>query len=439
MSLQPAERWTGLLNELHEDKPPANMDALYVRPSRSCADSIVQEFLAQPAACPKFLLVGARGGGKSTELHAIGRKLNGRATLVGIDLDRSGVRAASVSAYDLLYISALALLQYVPETDREPLYGELAKRYADKQTKEEAKSELGNLSTALGGIATFATAAVAVATGTDLTSGVVPVVAELAKAGSSGLRLLSNPSGVVAETSPRGRQLQESCEQVALAVRKANKARPLCVLIDGLEKMNGEANERFEQVFSQTRLMADTRWAAVIAAPPCTLTETNSVDGRGFITKTVWGFGPDDLDALELLLKRRFIDAGFDPEREVEEQGLARIAKASGGLPRHAILIARNAVLRAHESNSLKLTNEHITQGIRAVAEVLGRGLTLEHLRILRVVYQKKKLPGEDRAATLFADGRILAYPPDGDIPLGRWAVHPLLRAAVEADLEQGS
>jgi hypothetical protein len=43
-------------------------------------------------------------------------------------------------------------------------------------------------------------------------------------------------------------------------------------------------------------------------------------------------------------------------------------------------------------------------------------------------------LPGERAAATLFADGRILAYPPpQGHLP--RFVVHPLL----EEDVARGA
>ena len=60
-------------------------------------------------------MVGARGGGKSSELRAISRALTGKARPVEVDLDERGVNAASVSAFDILYISALALLRLVPE------------------------------------------------------------------------------------------------------------------------------------------------------------------------------------------------------------------------------------------------------------------------------------------------------------------------------------
>jgi hypothetical protein len=407
---------------------------LYVKPGHGCRDEVVRDFLADPAACPKFLLVGARGGGKSTELRAISLALKGKATLFEIDLDRSGVTASTVSAYDLLYISALALLRRLSAEEAEPLYQELSLRYAGGD--KEAQKGLGDLSTALGGVATFAGAATALATTAGLVTGAAPMLGAAATAVSQGLRLLGKPSGVVAESSPQGRSLQEITERIARVVRTKEENLPICVLIDGLEKMNGEAGERFRQVFEQTRLLADTRWAAVVAAPPSTLTETSSVDGRGYYTKPVWGFGPDDSDLLRELLARRFQDAGIDLEREVVAEGLRQMADRSGGLPRHAIMIAREAVIRAMAENAPMLTQRHIDEGVRSVAHSLGRGLTAEHIQILQSVARTGRLPKSERAATLFADGRILAYPPLPTSAITRFAVHPLLQADVASEVE---
>ncbi len=422
------QRWRTLLSYLRPEAPPPDM-ALYVKPRRSCAEEVVRKLLADPEAYRKFLLVGAKGGGKSTELRAISQRLRSKMTLAEVDLDRSGVLAAAVSAYDLLYISALALLKRLPENEAQGLYDELSLRYAGGDTT--ARQGLGKLGEALAGIADFAGMATTAASAAALAPGMVPVIGAVTATMSKGLRLLSRPSEVVAETSPRGRSLQEIAEKIAQAVQ-AREQRPLCVLLDGLEKMNGEAGERFRQVFEQTRLLADTWWSAVIAAPPSTLTETSSVDGRGFSTKAVWGFGPDDLGSLVDVLAIRFRDAGFDPEKDVVAGGLEQMAERSGGLPRHAVMMAREAVTYAMDEGSPRLEPQHIEAGIREVGETLGRGLNEEHLRLLERVAQTGKLPGDEKAATLFADGRILAHPP---VPPGmrpRFAVHPLLLADLE-------
>jgi hypothetical protein len=424
-------KWRELLQDL-QPTIPANRN-LYVKPGTSPSDKVVRTLLAAPGAFPKILLVGARGGGKSTELRAIARALEGRAQTVEIDLDRSGVNASSVSAFDILYVSALAVLRRVPEgNERDVFYKELSLCYAGDT---ERQGKLGDLKTALSGIADFAGAAAKVAIGASVLGPAVgPVAAGAVAVGvvSIGLRLLVDQSGVVAETSPNGRALQEICAKIVRRVR-AKDSLPLCVLIDGLEKINGEAGERFREVFEQTRLLADAEWMAVIAAPPCTLTQTSCVDGRGFTTLPVWGFGPTELGQVRNLLERRFQDCELDANSVVEAGELDRIAQSSGGHPRHAIQIAFEAVLIALSEAASRLTRSHVDAGIQSVAQSLGRGLSAEHLVTLKRVVDTGKLPSANGAATLFADGRILAYPPVPPSILPRFAVHPLLLADVEA------
>jgi hypothetical protein len=428
-------KWRKLVQDL-EPNVPANRN-LYVKSGTSPADTIVQDLLAAPGAFPKVLLVGARGGGKSSELRAISRALEGKARTVEIDLDRSGVEASSVSAFDILYVCALALLRFLPDdAQTDGFYKELSLRYAGGDT--DRQRQLGELRTALSGIADFAGGAAKVAgAATALGAGAAPVAAGAIAVGvtSIGLRLLvgrAGEGGVVAETSPSGRALQETCVKIARRVREGDRL-PLCVLIDGLEKINGEAGERFRQVFEQTRLLADTTWAAVIAAPPCTLTQTSCVDGRGFTTLPIWGFSPDDPAEIRGLLERRLGDSALDPGDAVEAGELDRIAERSGGHPRHAVQIARRAVLVALSQNAPRINRAHVDAGIQEVAQALGRGINTDHLMTLKRVAQTGRLPGDGGAATLFADGRILTFPPGPGSIIPRFAVHPLLKADVDA------
>lgn len=439
-------RWIRVLQNLRPLEP--SPEALYVEPRHGCAASIVTDFLIDPTACRKFLLVGPTGGGKSSDLRAVARKLRDKATLVMIDLDASGISAASVSAFDLLYMSAVQILRFVPrKDDAEKLFAELKAAYA--RGEEDA---LGSLETSWEGLAQFADVSSKVAAGMGAVSTAAGVPIDVAAAGATaalgtgsamltqigtGLRLRSRLAGVVAETSPEGRALQDICGKIARVCRSDGKP-PICVLIDGLEKMNGEAGERFRQVFEQTRLLADTRWTSVIAAPPCTLTETNSATGRGYTVRPVWGFGPDDLGGLKTLLERRLFDVGADPERDVEAEQLDRIAQKSGGLPRIAIQIAYESIKLALLQDSAQLTAAHVDVGANQIAQLLGLGLNSDHLRLLVAVKLTGEIPGDEKAATLFADGRILAYPPLPPNPLPRFVVHPLLDNSVGRIIEEG-
>jgi type II secretory pathway predicted ATPase ExeA len=432
------QRWRTFLQELQPNAPLRDM-RLYIKPRYSSTDEVVRSLVANPSACRKFLLVGARGGGKSTELRAIRDSLSLAGFLLAeVDLDQSGIRAGSVSAYDLLYISALALLKLLPESqeaERKTLFQSLARTYAGSDAKQT--EGLGDWRTALEGIAGFATAAAGAAQAADLLTGGVPVVSATATLAAHGLRLLESKQEVVAESSPRGRSMQEVTTQIARAVRLHHKGQQLCVLIDGLEKMNGESAERFDQIFVQTRLLADTDWAAVIAAPPCTFTDTSSVEAQGFKTRPVYGFGPDHLDQLRTLLERRFLQAELDPNKHVDAESLQLVVEKSGGLPRHAIAMIEGAAERAFMEGTDKLSKAQVEQGIRDFAQELGRGLADEHLRALVNVSKRGRI-SVGKGASLFADGRILVYPPKGDSPLPHFVVHPLLRQTVEQLLLDG-
>lgn len=418
-----SDRWRYLLKHLQWDRPPplADMDRLYVHPPRSSADQIWRKLKANPTGLHKFLLVGARGGGKSTELREVARRLGGQTVIASIDLDASGVSALAVSAFDLLYMSGLAMLRLVAEDQQEQLYKVLIAAYGGNKKESLARS----VREALGGLMPFADAANKLAAATDLISG-MPIVSAGLSMANAGVRLLGGDK-LVAETSSEGRRLQDACRIIAVAAQEPSQGRPLCVLIDGLEKMNGEANERFQRVFCYTRLLADAEWTAVIAAPPTTLTETNSAINLGYVTLPVWGFAPDECDMLRDLLCRRFEAADIDPVKHVDQDALTRLVQQSGGLPRHAIQMLQYAVESALDRNATHLDAEHVEEGIRYVAESLGQGLTIEDLDLLAVVHRRHQLPGNERAARLFADGRILARAPARGRRLPGFYVHPVL------------
>lgn len=60
------EDWQRLLSFLRPELPPPEL-SMYVRPKRAAGHDVFLTFQEEPEARQKFLLVGARGGGKSTE------------------------------------------------------------------------------------------------------------------------------------------------------------------------------------------------------------------------------------------------------------------------------------------------------------------------------------------------------------------------------------
>jgi hypothetical protein len=323
------EQWIALKRLLDPWRPPLGVD-LYVEPRRSPAPDIAGEMSADPASRRKVLLVGARGGGKSSELRRIRHLLGDQLAVAEVDLDRSGVGAGNVSALDLVYVSGVALLRFVEKGRARELFQNLQEAYAD-QDKEG--SELGTFEQALAGIADFGGAVAAAAGVVGLAPGLALAAAPVLVATGRAIRLLSGVPGPIAETSPRGQRLLDAAKEVSEAV--ATNGRPPCVLVDGLELMNGQAAERFRDVFQRTRLIADCPWSAVFAAPPCTLSEASTVHGSGLVTRPVWGFGADEMDRLVDLLSVRFQRVGMTGPAGPRARDLRRIADMSGGLPRH--------------------------------------------------------------------------------------------------------
>lgn len=423
-----SDSWRRLLPWLQADRPVEEPD-LYVEPKRSAAAEIAAAILAEKEAHRKFLLVGAKGSGKSTELRRVAGLLAEEVTLASVDLDASAVSAAGVTAFDLLYACGLALLHKVHDP-RDPngpgpaLFHKLRAAYA-RDEKDESK--LGEYAEVLDSVASIGIALSVAATAAGA-GAAVPIVAGAYKAASSGLKLLCR-GDVVAESSPSGNALLEACHEIAMAVR-ASIDRPIVVILDGLEKMNGQANTRLVEIFQQTALLARPAWTAVIAAPPATLARTNAL--IGYQPQPVWGFGPDDLGGLRLLLERRIVRAGLDPALHVERTSLDLIADKSGGLPYHAVSIAQGAAVRALGERSNRLSIEAAKAGVSRWTERLVLGLTEEDLEILSQLAKRSLLAGKDRAASLFSDGRIVVHPPAEGSVLNRFIVHPCLEGAVD-------
>ncbi|MEZ4306700.1 MAG: hypothetical protein R3F14_01445 [Polyangiaceae bacterium] len=441
MAISP-EQWESVLLQLPREKPA--LAEQYVLPPAGCAAEIERHIRRNAREMPKVLLVGARGGGKSSEMRQIERLLQktGSFAIASIDLDATGLHPGNLTAFDLLYVSCLSLLRGIPDkAEAERLYDALAAAYAG-----DKKSTLGTMTESVQGLADFADSAAIVATmigaGAKLAGVDIDPTAALAGGGVSvagrvykalkGIVLREDRPGVVAESSPLGRGLLGVAVTIARARRVAEENKPVCVLIDGMEKMNGEATERFRQIFEQTRLLSEPPWCAVISSPPCTLAETNAAHANGFHVSPVWGFDPVDTSAAVELVKKRFQSAMVDPEEAVAPEALEEMARWSGGLPRDLVNIAHDAIDIAAVESAPKLGIDHVRRAVERVSLPVRLGITDADLVVLRHVHEQHKLPGDDRGARLFGDGRILVRPPERDGDLPRFDVHPFLVRAVD-------
>lgn len=416
-----------------ENRPPA--EHLRVRGKRSVVEDVVAEILVAPGMNTKHLLFGATGTGKSTQLRDIAKGLGRDMTVVDVDFDRSGVSVSGISAFDLIYVIGLRALTHLSREAAVPLFTKLAEAYSEGD--DAGASSLGRLDEALPGVAGFGDAVLAVAK--EAGAVLLPAVAVVSsvKAVMNVLRLRTKKAGLVVQTSPQGRQLQEAVEAIFDAVRKAHGGRPIAVLIDGLEKVNGEAAEWMRQTFEKTRLLTDTSVTMVAATPPCPFSETNSAVATGWAPQVIYGFAPDDLPALSQAMRLRIQAADIDPVSTGLNAVIERLAADAGGHPRHAILMLRASVMNALKAGRNEVLPADVDAAVQKLREQLAMGLTEDHHDILRRVAKTHRLPYEQLAFSLFSDGRLLVHPPSGTAP-HQFHVHPLLLPWVDAEPTAG-
>ncbi len=407
------------------DRAPPD-PSLCVEGKRPVAARLAARLLVDPGLSSKYLLYGARGGGKSTQMHELRRRIADTFAVVDVDLDRSGVAIAGITAFDLMYVIGTAALRWVPADQREALHRALTQAYASDPGE---RSDLGKVDQALDGIAGFGDAAVAI----TAVAGGITAPAALAVAGVKAvrhaLRLRRGSREVVAATSPAGRQMQDAVEAAVEAARRA-AGRFLVVLIDGLEKVNGGAAAWMRNTFEHTRLLTDTSVTLVVAAPPCPFSDTNAASDVGWQSQMVYGFAPDDLPALEDVLTRRLARAGVDLGDALGASLCARLATASGGHPRHAIELLHECAVSALTQQRDHIVAEDATAATTRLRAQLEMGLTEPSYQVLDRVDRHHRMPGDELAPRLFSDGRILVHP-DTDASPQTFHVHPQLGRAL--------
>ncbi len=414
--------WTRLIDALEREEP-ADRDT-YVEPAGASSRRVARLLRQSPGTHQKFLLIGPKGGGKSTELRAVLRAMRGHALVLGIDTNASGVAPAAVSAFDIMYLTGLAFLACLRQ-----LEPPLAQAYLPKLARAYGgDSHVGNVASvdkALEGLALFVDNATPVAAALDLVTTGLPIATAALRALSSAVRLLPDRTPVVSEASPHGVGLATACAELAQLVT-ARVELPLCVLVDGLEQMNGESAERFASIFVRTKLIANAPWSAVFAAPPCTMTQTHPASDLGYREQAVYGFPPADRALMKEILLRRFRSAGLEDDA-IEPAAADELLDRSGSLPRHLIRALQASAIEAQDDDAPRILAVHARRGLHAVAVELARGLAAEDYALLDKVRETGLLPRDPQAANLYADGRILSLPPTDERIDTEWVVHPLL------------
>jgi hypothetical protein len=413
------------LESLLEENRAASAE-LYVDAPSSIVDEVVRDIRRSPNANKKHLLFGARGGGKSTQLGEIYRRMEDYLRL-DLDLDRMGIELVHITAFDLLYVVGLAALKQL-SLDKKKRNEELFKALNRAYSGNDPKS--GEFEQAVSGLAGFGEVVAKVAT----TFAKGDTRARVVGAGfgviSAGLRLLLRPdrAALVSANSQEGRGLQVAVQSVFSALRETNER--IVVLIDGLERVNGQAAQWFRDTFENTSLLVDAEVTMVLASPPCPFSQTNAASHFGYVIHVLYGYGTKDTDPLTRMLQRRVDHCGLLGDQFGE--ACRRFAIDSGGHPRWAVMLLKRAVQEAIDDGRGHLVSADLDKAVRRVLETaLAIGLTENEYKVMLRVARVGQLPDADVAARLFSDGRILADPPDSTgAPVFR--VHPLLKLALD-------
>jgi Cdc6-like AAA superfamily ATPase len=309
------------------DPDRAAAHALHVERKPSIVARVVAALAAEP--CGKHVVCGPRGAGKSAAVREIARELGPTSSVVDLDVDRSGLEAAAVSAIDLLYVVGTRALTRVPADAVAALHEELAAACAGGGTPH-----LGRVEDALPGVAGFGEVLTAVEGACAPSAGDDPALRRL---------ILCGQTAPVLASSAHGRRMQEAIEEIFDAVRAASGQKRIVVAVDGLDRVApADARRSAHGLLEATRLLTDLS-VAVVATLAVPLGAAGSP--AGWSQHVVLGFAPDERATLELALLKRMKAAGLDVDDAVPLT--QRIAEESGGDPRHAMMLLRAAALVA--------------------------------------------------------------------------------------------
>ena len=397
----------------------AGDSALYV----PRAESVVDEFLSEirfPGG-HRFVLVGAIGSGKSTEMARLHQKMArdaGRVTIL-LDLFKQ-FRVDELAAGQVVFLVALTVLRAAnldDETEK-TLIGQLQKTYmgivdrADRRDLNVGKL-LKGLAVVVGGIAAGP-------------AGAAAAMGAAAATEALDLRLaLPGRGRDLQANDPMAIELHHALQDVLVRARKSVDGKRFLVLIDGLDKIGAEPQIR--DLFCTGVLSAANVEGIdlVYAAPPSLIFQAGFGVGTGFralrldlfnIFMRTGGLNPQEIEAMRTLLDRRVHEAGLRnddvwPDGDIEHSAVDRIIIASGGLTRDLIHIVRRAVVvasRAEEDKCLRV--EDLEAGIAKRAEEYLLKLNLDIDELLRDTWRTRRRPGGALVPALLNDNLILYY-----------------------------
>ena len=414
---------------------------LYVSRPGSVAQTIVDELRLGLDPRGKWVVCGAMGSGKSTELVHLASKLESSHAVVGLDLPRSVARVDRLTAPEILYLIGLAGVRAAQELWDHPIRPESVMELHDafKPLQAERAPDI-NPREILQGVALFtAHAAGGGPTAAAAVAGAARAVAALFPSRVQPRRgtPLGGSARPLNDTDPDLPRLQAAVDAVFAELRTYREP---VVLIDGLDKM--QQPDVIKELFTGTRiltlpdvpvvytgpitLMLSTEWQQVGASFKRERLSTIVVNAPHLPHVTV---DPAKVDAgiktLESVIHRRLNrlnlasgDVFADPTQE------RRIIETSGGLLRDLIALVQRAVRGCLRAGIRTITPQIVEDATIELRKEYEIGLTTRRVNELTHVATHGEPSGGDESAEMLLSGYVLPYA-NGRV----WfAPHPILK-----------
>lgn len=412
---------------------------LFVDRPGSVAQAIIDELELEPSG--RWIVCGAMGCGKSSELVELARRLGERYAVIGLDLPRSVIRVDRLTPPEVLYLIGLAAVRAAKELWDHPLpdaaIQELHSAFNPLLAADAPALDYQQL---IQGVALFtlglATGPAAAAAAKPLIQGAASALAQKIKSARA------TPLGGVARATRDGDpDLERLQSAVAALLAEVSTYRPPIVLVDGLDKIQDIAAIR--ELFSGSQALAIAA-APVVYTGPITLmlrTEWQQVASsfkRERLTTVIVQAprlnhiqidGPKieaGIAALQDVIARRLRRVGIAREKLFASLELERqLIETSGGLMRELIQLIHRAVRCCHHKHEAVITAEIVDSAIMELRREYEITLNTRRVRELVHVAKTGEPSGEDEVSSeLLLGGYVLPY------TNGRawFAPHPILK-----------
>lgn len=417
---------------------------LFVGRPGAVAASIADDLRLGLERAGKWVVCGAMGSGKSSELVQLARLLEGSHAVVGVDLPRSVARVDRLRPAEVLYLIGLAAIRAsrdlwdheLPEATTAALHRAFMPLLGDNRVEINPREIVQGVSLL---VAHAASAAIG---GSGALVGAASGLARAAAGALPGHLQRTTPLGgatrAALDSDPELDQLRVAVDAV---LDEVAKVRQPVVLVDGLDKI--QTLTAIRDLFSDSRVLALPRAPVVYTGPITLMLATEWQATAGFFRRerltnvVVHAPGPSGVEidadkiadgraAMRSVIERRLFRLGDRTIDDVfDAVALERIIDMSGGLLRDLIHLVNRAVRWCLRRQEARITAAIADEAIVEMRKEFEITLTTRRVEELVHVARCGEPSGNgEESADLLLRGYVLPYA-NGRV----WfEPHPLLR-----------